>query len=292
MPVAWESHVFIPQRPKLIACPLVAAELSGLPADAASPGNVAQSLAIPYAIPNIKATAHTLAETPFRPSWIRTPGRMQNTFGNESFIDECAAAAGIDPVEYRRKLLSDKRGLELIDRLVALSSWTPRPQRSSRDDSEVAKGRGVSYVKYELVRTYVGAVADVEVNRKTGAVRVTRFFVAHDCGQIINPDGLRNQIEGNVVQTVSRTLLEQVTFDRGKVTSIDWATYPILTFPDVPQVTIDLIDRPAEKPWGAGEPTAAVVPAAVANAIYDATGARLRSVPFTPEKVLAAFKTG
>jgi nicotinate dehydrogenase subunit B len=291
IPVAWESHVLIPQRPKLIACPLVAAELSGLPADAAHPGNVAQSLAIPYAIPNIKATAHTLAETPFRPSWIRTPGRMQNTFGNESFIDECAAAAGIDPVEYRRKLLSDKRGLELIDRLVALSSWTPRAPRASRADGEVAKGRGVSYVKYELVRTYVGAVADVEVNRKTGAVRVTRFFVAHDCGQIINPDGLRNQIEGNVVQTVSRTLIEQVTFDRGKVTSIDWATYPILTFPDVPQVTIELIDRPTEKPWGAGEPTAAVVPAAVANAVYDATGARLRSVPFTSDKVLAALKS-
>jgi nicotinate dehydrogenase subunit B len=291
MPVAWESEVFIPQRPKVIACPLVAAELSGLPADAAHPGNVAQGLAIPYGIPNVKATAHTLEETPFRPSWIRTPGRMQNTFGNESFIDECAAAAGVDPIEYRRKLLNDKRGLELIDRLVALSSWTPRPARASRGDGDVATGRGVSYVKYELVRTYVGAVADVEVNKKTGAVRVTRFFVAHDCGQIINPDGLRNQIEGNVVQTVSRTLIEQVTFDRGKVTSIDWATYPIITFPDVPQVSIELIDRPTEKPWGAGEPTAAIVPAAIANAIHDATGARLRSVPFTPDKVLAALKT-
>ena len=125
-------------------------------------------------------------------------------------------------------------------------------------------------------------VADVDVNRRTGAVRVNRFFVAHDCGQIINPDGLRNQIEGNVVQTVSRTLFEQVTFDRGKVTSVDWATYPILTFPDVPQIVIDLIDRPKEKPWGAGEPTAAVVPSAIANAIYDAVGARVRSVPFLP----------
>jgi nicotinate dehydrogenase subunit B len=290
MPIAWESEVFIPERPAKIACPLVAAQLSGLPADAAHPGNVAQSLAIPYGIPNIKATAHTLAETPFRPSWIRTPGRMQNTFGNESFLDECATAAGIDPIEYRRKLLSDRRGLELIDRLVALSSWTARPARASRGGGDVATGRGVSYVKYELVRTYVGAVADVEVDRRTGAVRVKRFFVAHDCGQIINPDGLRNQIEGNVIQTVSRTLIEQLTFDRGKVTSIDWATYPILTFPDVPQVVIELIDRPKEKPWGAGEPTAAVVPAAIANAIHDATGARVRSVPFTPEKVLAAMK--
>jgi CO/xanthine dehydrogenase Mo-binding subunit len=144
-------------------------------------------------------------------------------------------------------------------------------------------------VRYELVRTYVGVVADVEVDRKTGKVTVKKFYVAHDCGQIINPDGLKNQIEGNVVQTTSRTLLEELQFDRSKVTSVDWATYPILKFPDVPDVAIDLIDRPTEKPWGAGEPTAAVVPSAIANAIFDATGARLRSVPFTPEKVLAAL---
>jgi len=153
----------------------------------------------------------------------------------------------------------------------------------------VVKGRGVSYVKYELVRTYVGVVADVEVDRKTGKVTVKKFYVAHDCGQIINPDGLKNQIEGNVVQTTSRTLLEELQFDRSKVTSVDWKTYPILKFPDVPDVAIDLIDRPNEKPWGAGEPTAAVVPSAIANAIFDATGARLRSVPFTPEKVLTAL---
>ena len=117
----------------------------------------------------------------------------------------------------------------------------------------------------------------------------TSAVAAHDCGQIINPDGLKNQIEGNVVQTTSRTLLEELQFDRSKVTSVDWKTYPILKFPDVPDVAIDLIDRPNEKPWGAGEPTAAVVPSAIANAIFDATGARLRSVPFTPEKVLTAL---
>src|SRR2546430_7230251 len=113
---------------------------------------------------------------------------------------------------------------ELMERLRKLAGWTPRTAPTG-GAGEIAKGRGVSYVKYELVRTYVGAVADVEVNRTTGAIRVKRFVVAHDCGQIINPDGLKNQIEGNVVQTVSRTLLEQLTFDRGKVTSVDWATY-------------------------------------------------------------------
>jgi CO/xanthine dehydrogenase Mo-binding subunit len=145
-------------------------------------------------------------------------------------------------------------------------------------------------VKYELNRTYVAGVAEVEVDRRTGRVRVPRFFVAQDCGQIINPDGVRNQVDGNVIQTVSRVLMEEVTFDRGAVTSLDWASYPILTFPDVPEVVIDLIDRPTEKPWGAGEPSAAIVPAAISNAIFDATGVRLRSVPFTPAKVKAALQ--
>jgi nicotinate dehydrogenase subunit B len=150
-------------------------------------------------------------------------------------------------------------------------------------------GRGLAYVKYELVRTYVGAVADVEVNRTTGDLKVKRFTVVHDCGQIINPDGVRNQIEGNVVQTVSRTLSERVTFDRLRVTSLNWSRYPILTFPDVPEVRIDLIDRPSKVPWGSGEPSAAVVPAAISNAVFDATGVRLCSVPFTSDKVRTAM---
>jgi len=141
------------------------------------------------------------------------------------------------------------------------------------------------------VRTYIAAVAEVEVSRPSGEIRCTRFYVVHDCGQIINPDGLRNQIEGNVIQTVSRTLIEDLKFDRSTVTSLDWASYPILSFPDVPDVVIELIDRPREKPWGAGEPTAAVVPAAISNAVFDAIGVRLRSVPFVPEKVLAGMNT-
>ena len=287
--LGWESQVYIPDRPKEFPVTLLAAELAGLPKDEAFPGNIHQSLAIPYTIPNIKATAHWLAETPFRPSWIRTPGRMQNTYANESFVDEVAAVAGVDPLEFRLRNLNDPRGIELLQRLAKLSGWTPR-SAPNRQAGDTLKGRGLSYVKYELVRTYVGAVADVEVDRKTGKVTVTKFYVAHDCGQIINPDGLKNQIEGNVVQTTSRTLLEDLQFDRSRVTSVDWESYPILKFPDVPEVAIELIDRPAEKPWGAGEPTAAVVPSAIANAIYDATGARLRSVPFTPGKVRAALE--
>ena len=287
--LAWESAVYIPDRPKGFEVTLVAAELAGLPKDTAFPGNIHQSLAIQYTFPNVKATAKWLADTPFKPSWIRTPGRMQNTYANESFIDEVAAAARVDPIQFRLQNLSDARGAECIERCAKLAKWTPRT--GGRDGGDLAKGRGFSYIKYELVRTYVALVADVEVNRRTGAVRVTSFYCAHDCGQIINPDGLRNQIEGNIVQTVSRTLLEELKFDRSRVTSVDWESYPILRFPEVPNVSIDLISRPNEAPWGAGEPAAAVVPSAIANAIYDATGVRLRSVPFTPPKVLEGLKT-
>ena len=288
--VAWEGELFAPDRAKPFAVTLTTAEHAGLPKDDAFPGNIHQGMAIPYGVPNIRTTARWLAETPFRPSWIRTPGRMQNTYANECFMDECAAAANADPIEYRRRYLKDARGLELLDRLVKLANWQPRTG-SARQAGDIAKGRGVSYIKYELVRTYVGVVADVTVNRKTGKVTVDRFYVAHDCGQIINPDGLKNQLEGNIVQTVSRTLIEDLQWDNARVTSLDWKSYPILTFPDVPDVVMDLIDRPNERPWGAGEPAAAVVPSAVANAIYDAVGVRMRSVPFTPDKVLAALKS-
>jgi nicotinate dehydrogenase subunit B len=144
-------------------------------------------------------------------------------------------------------------------------------------------------VKYELVRTYVGVVCEAEVDRETGEIRAKRFFVAHDCGQVINPDGVRNQIEGNIVQTVSRVLKEELKFNRSRVTSLDWASYPILRFNEVPEVVMDIIDRPHEIPWGAGEPTAALVPSAIANAVFDAIGVRLRSVPFTAAKVKEAI---
>jgi CO/xanthine dehydrogenase Mo-binding subunit len=254
-----------------------------------SPGNIINDTALPYAFPNVLTVAHRLADTPLRPSWIRTPGRMQNTFANEGFFDELAIAAKVDPFELRMRYLNDARGEELLKRLRAFAKWGSR-KSSRHSGGDTATGRGVAYVKYEVYRTYVGAVATVEVNRKTGAIRVKHFAVVQDCGQIINPDGVKNQIEGNVLQTVSRTLKERVTFDRSRVTSVDWASYPILTFPEIPDVDIELIDRPTEKPWGVGEPSAAVVPAAIANAVCDAVGVRLRSVPFLPKKVLAALK--
>jgi CO/xanthine dehydrogenase Mo-binding subunit len=287
---AWSSQFHVPEG-AAGNVPLVAADLAGLPHETTmSPGNIIQNSALPYAFPNVRTICHRLATTPFRPSWIRTPGRMQNTYANEAFLDECAAAAGTDPLDYRLRALKDPRGIEVLKRAAEIAGWQSRPSPAKEASGDVLRGRGLSYVKYELNRTYVAGVAEVEVDRRTGRVRVPRFFVAQDCGQIINPDGVRNQVDGNVIQTVSRVLMEEVTFDRGAVTSLDWTSYPILTFPDVPEVVIDLIDRPTEKPWGAGEPSAAIVPAAISNAIFDATGVRLRSVPFTPAKVKAALQ--
>ncbi len=291
--MAWEAEFFIPQG-GAGTVDLVAATLADMPVDhVLSPGGIIGNSAIGYKFPNIKTVCHRLETTPLRPAWIRTPGRMQNTFANECFIDEIAAATNVDPLALRLRYTdpADKRGLEVLDRVAKLAKWQPRPSPQKDVGGNIARGRGISYVKYELVRTYIGAVAEVEVNRSTGDIRVTRFYVVHDCGQVINPNGVKAQIEGNVIQTVSRTLKEQVTYDRSMVTSLDWASYPILTFAEVPEIVIELIDRPTEKPWGAGEPTAAVVSAAISNAVFDATGVRLRSVPFKRDKVMAALQS-
>jgi len=288
--VAWYSQLYVPEGAGGNV-KLVAAELAGLPFEKGmSPGNIINNSAIPYTFPNVRTVAHRLAETPLRPSWIRAPGRMQNTFCNEAFVDEVAVAAGADPLEFRLHYLNDSRGTDLLKRLARFAQWQGRTSQKA-SSGEVSTGRGTSYVKYELARTYVGAVADVEINRKSGEIRVKHVAIVQDCGQVINPDGVRNQIEGNVIQTVSRTLKEEVTFDRSHVTSLDWVTYPILTFPEVPDVDIDLMERPTEKPWGVGEPSSAVVPSAIANAVFDAVGVRLRSVPFTPAKLRAALQS-
>ena len=138
--------------------------------------------------------------------------------------------------------------------------------------------------------TYVAMIADVEVNKKTGHVKVSKIYCSHDCGMIVNPDGAINQIEGGIHQTVSRTLIENVTFDNSKVTSVDWNSYPIIKFPEIPEIKTILIDRPDAPPWGAGEMSATTVPAAISNAIFDAVGVRMRTVPFTDKSVLEELK--
>ena len=286
--IAWSSSLFTPATMGTNV-PLLTGMLANSPSTGGTvPGSVSADLAIPYNIANVHTVAHRLESTPFRPAWIRSPGRMQNTFANESFLDELLASASLDPMSYRLKHINDRRGEDLLLRLAKLSSWEERPS-PRKSTSDVCQGRGLAYVHYDLTRAWVGVVAEVEVVRSKGTIRVLRLFAVQDCGQIINPDGVRNQIEGNLVQTTSRTLMEEVTFDRSTVTSTDWGSYPIITFPDVPEIVVELIDRPEEKSFGSGEPSAAVVPAAISNAVFDATGARIRSVPMTSAKVLAAI---
>jgi CO/xanthine dehydrogenase Mo-binding subunit len=290
--IAWDAELWVPKADITEWPRTLAATLAGIPQkEAINPGNIHRNLDPSYPFPNQRAVAHRLATTPFRPSWIRTPGRMQNTYANEVFIDECAAAAGADPVEYRLRYLTDPRGIAVLRAAAGLAKWEPRPSPRRDQTGPIARGRGVAYVKYENARTYVAGVADVEVNRQTGAIRCTRFYVAHDCGLIINSDGVRAQIEGNIIQTVSRTLKEELKWNRSRVTSVDWASYPILTFPDVPEVIMELINRPNDPPWGVGEPAACLPPPAISNAVFDAIGVRLRSVPFTAAKLKTAMAT-
>jgi CO/xanthine dehydrogenase Mo-binding subunit len=189
--VAWKSELFIPDGSATFV-DLVGADLAGLNSlGKLSPGGVLNDLAIPYHFPNVKTTAHRLESTPLKPAWIRSPGRLQNTFANESFLDEVAAQTGADPLELRLKHLDDPRGQELLQRLADLCKWRdrPKPDRSA----EIVTGRGLAYVKYELVRTYVGAVAEVQVNRATGDLAVIRFHVVQDCGHPGAPANLRRQ---------------------------------------------------------------------------------------------------
>ena len=292
--VAWSGDFHIALNHitafKPLDFPLLAATDLGMPKPGNWVGFLFQNAAAPYALPNIRVNTRHVEKAFFRSAHLRSPGRIENTFANESFMDELAAEAKADPAEFRMKYIKDPRAIAVIQAALKRSAWQTRSGiNPAAGSGDVAKGRGIAYVRYNNTTTYVAAVAEVEVNRKTGEVKVSRVCVGHDCGQIINPDGLANQIEGGVIQTVSRTLLEQVQWDRTKVTSVDWATYPILRFPNAPRVEVDMINIPGEVSWGAGEPTATTIPAAIANAIYDATGARVRSVPFTPEKVLAAL---
>ena len=292
--VAWTGDFYIALNHiaafKPLDFPLLAATETGLPRPGNWVGFLFQNAPQPYAFPNILVNTHHIAETIFRSSHLRSPGRIENSFANESFADELAAAAKMDPAEFRLKHLSDARAQAVIRAAMKLANWESRVgPNPAAGAGPVVKGRGIAYTRYNSTITYVAAVAEVEVNRQSGEIRVSRLCIGHDCGQMVNPDGVANQVEGGAIQTVSRTLMEEVKWDRTKVTSVDWATYPILRFPDAPRVDIELIDRPGEVSWGVGEPTAVVIPPAIGNAVYDATGVRLRTVPFTPAAVKAAM---
>jgi len=285
----WRTDMWIPQTTRgLLNIPLLGPQAAGLDNIVGlNTGLISQNGDPPYAADHIQVIVHWLKEAPLRPAPLRSPGKPANCFAVESFTDELAAAVGIDPIEFRLRGLENPRAIEVIKRTAALMKWQVRPSPGADTSAAVARGRGISFVHYKHTETYVAMAMEVAVERASGRIKVERVVCAHDCGQIINPDGVRAQVEGCILQTLSRVLMEEVKFDRSHVLSIDWSSYPILRFSDVPNLEIDLVDRPNEPPFGAGEAACAAVGAALANAVYDAAGVRLRTVPFTPERVKA-----
>jgi CO/xanthine dehydrogenase Mo-binding subunit len=272
------------------------------------------SAAVPnemYAIPNRRMATHvvslpTVWESPLRTGNLRDPNGPQSTFASESFIDELAAAANVDAVEFRMRLLTaskdDDSGFKRARSVACLKAaadafkWDTRPSPKRVGNGDILTGRGIAYTYRS--QTVVAQIAEVEVNRRTGRVWVKRIVCAHDCGLVINPEALRRTLEGGVLHSVSRTLHEEVRFDTEKVTSVDWASYPTMTHLDTPEsIEIVIVNgdpnpkRPDLPHYGAGETVCKPTLAAIANAIFDATGVRMRRVPFRNDRVLAALKT-
>ena len=281
---AWETHMWLPMNIQGNR-PLVSVDGAGITQPhGQGAGLMSQNGDPPYAASNVRVVVHYLKGTPLRPSNLRAPGKVANVFAVESFTDELAAAAGVDAVEFRLRALTDPRALDVIKRAAEMIGWEGRPSPNRRPiTGNVLTGRGFAYARYKQAENYVAIAMEVAVDRNTGKINVRRIACAHDGGLIVNPDGLRNQIEGSILQTLGRALHEEVKFDRSRVTSVDWASYPILSFPDVPSLDVALIDRPSLPPLGAGEASTAPVAAAVANAVCDATGIRLRRVPLRLE---------
>jgi nicotinate dehydrogenase subunit B len=252
----------------------------GPPTNIPQPAGGGDRNAVPlYEFPSQRVVNHLITGMPLRVSALRTLGAYANVFAIESFIDELAAATGQDPVAFRLVHLSDPRAKAVIETAAKKAGW------KEGERGEGARGRGIGFAKYKNLATYVAVVAELEINRNNGQVRVPRAFAAADSGQIINPDGLANQIEGGMIQSASWTLHEAIRFDGSGITSRDWSGYPILVMPEVPEINLALIDRPEEKPLGAGEAAQGPMAAAIANAFAHATGKRLRDLPFSADRV-------
>ena len=238
-------------------------------------------------VPNARVIAKTV-DSPYFTGPLRSPARIQNSFANESFIDELAAAAGADPVTFRLRYVGDERLRHVIEVAAKAAGWELRNSPKPASKGDIATGRGFAAMQYEGEDGYAGIVCEIEVNKKTGKIRVTRVVVSHDVGIIINPRGIKAQIQGNVVHGVSRALKEEVALDP-KAKSTDWDSYQVLRFTELPEVKIALISRPNKAPTGSGENAMTAIPAAVANALFDATGVRVRRLPLTPARVKAAL---
>jgi nicotinate dehydrogenase subunit B len=276
--------------------PTLALLLTGTIAPVAAVFEMGDRTAIPpYDYDAMRVVAHDMPPI-VRASWFRGVSALPNTFAHESYIDELATEAGVDPIEYRLRYLRDERAVDLVNAVAKRADWTPRPRwKEPAADGDIVRGRGFAYALYVHSQfpgfgaAWSAWIADVAVNKSTGDVSVTRVVAGQDSGLMINPDGVRHQIHGNVIQSTSRVLMEEVSFDRGSVTSREWGAYPIITFPDVPKIDVLMLPRPDQPPLGVGESASVPSAAAIANAIFDATGVRFRELPFTPERILAGL---
>ena len=245
---------------------------------------------------HMRVVAHDMPPI-VRASWLRGVSALPNTFAHESYIDELATEAGVDPIEYRLRYLKDPRAVDLVNAVAERAGWTPRPVRKEpAAEGDIVRGRGFAYALYVHSKfpgygaAWSAWIADVAVNKATGDVSVTRVVAGQDSGLMINPDGVRHQIHGNVIQSTSRALMEEVSFDRNSVTSREWGAYPIINFPDIPKIDVLMLPRQDQPPLGVGESASVPSAAAIANAIFDATGVRFRELPFTPERILAGLR--
>jgi nicotinate dehydrogenase subunit B len=250
----------------------------------------------PYDYDHLRVVAHDMPPI-VRASWLRGVSALPNTFAHESWIDELATEAGVDPVEYRLRYLKDPRAVDLVNAVAERAGWQPRPAwQPPEAEGDIVRGRGFAYALYVHSKfpgfgaAWSAWVADVAVNKATGDVSVTRVVAGQDSGLMINPDGVRHQIHGNVIQSTSRALMEEVSFSRNAVTSREWGSYPIITFPKVPDIDVLMLPRQDQPPLGVGESASVPSAAAIANAIFDATGVRFREPPFTPERILAGLR--
>src|SRR6266849_5693794 len=250
----------------------------------------------PYDYDAIRVVAHDMPPI-VRASWFRGVSALPNTFAHESYIDELATEAGVDPIEYRLRYLRDSRAIDLVNAVAERAGWSPRPVwKEPIVEGDIVRGRGFAYAQYVHSKfpgfgaAWSAWIADVAVNKATGDVSVTRVVAGQDSGLMINPDGVRHQIHGNVIQSTSRALMEQVSFDRNAVTSREWGAYPIITFPDIPRIDVLMLPRQDQPPLGVGESASVPSAAAIANAIFDATGVRFRELPFTPERILRGLR--
>jgi CO/xanthine dehydrogenase Mo-binding subunit len=236
-----------------------------------------------YTLPNARGTLHFVETMPARVSALRGLGAQMNVFAIESFIDELALAAAEDPVAFRLAWLKDERAREVVRLAAERFGWASSPKGPD--------GTGFAFARYKNLATFCAVAMKVRVDRETGEIHVPRVVAAVDCGEAVNPDGIRNQIEGGIVQSLSWTTLEAVGFDKTHRTSFDWSAYPILRFPAVPErVEVHVIDQPGQPFLGAGEAAQGPAAAALANAVADALKVRLRDMPLSPQRVKAALR--